>query len=548
MKRNTILAVLLLIALGQTEAQLLQANKKMTRQDTLRGSIGAGRSWWDVQHYHITVQPDYQQQTIQGRNIIEVAYTTAEAIMQIDLQMPMEIDSLFADTRAGVRQALSFTREGNVYWVDTKNLTGKKLDIFFHGKPRKAVNAPWDGGWIWKKDSQGNPWMSVACQGLGASVWYPCKDHQSDEPNRGAQLSVIVPGDLVAVGNGRNIEQTKLANGLVRWTWEVKSPINTYNIVPYIGKYAHFSEVYAGLKGNLDCDYWVLEANLEKAKTQFTQVKSMLQCFEHWFGPYPFYEDSYKLVESPHLGMEHQSAVAYGNQYKNGYLGTDLSGSGWGKKWDYILIHESGHEWFANSISTQDIADMWVHEGFTDYSETLYTECLFGKEAGADYVTGLRKGIQNDKPIIGPYGVNEEGSGDMYSKGANIIHTIRTMMNNDEQFRQMLVSMNKKFYHQTITSAMVEQYIIDYTKLPLQKFFHQYLRTTQIPMLRYRWTNNKWECKWENTVPDFRMKTKLLINDKPIWVDVTDEWKTVSKEKGNLALDRNVYALAKVWE
>jgi aminopeptidase N len=548
MKKHIIVACMLFLAQWHAQAQLLQANKKMTRQDTLRGSLGAGRTWWDVQHYHITVQPDYQQQTIQGRNIIEIAYTKPGAQMQLDLQLPMEIDSLFADTQAGNRQALSYTREGNVYWIDTKNLTGKKLDVYFHGKPRKAVNAPWDGGWIWKKDNQGNPWMSVACQGLGASVWYPCKDHQSDEPNRGAQLSIIVPSDLVAVGNGRNTEQTTLANGLVRWTWEVKSPINSYNIIPYIGKYAHFSEVYAGLKGNLDCDYWVLASNLEKAKSQFTQVKSMLQCFEHWFGPYPFYEDSYKLVESPHLGMEHQSAVAYGNQYKNGYLGTDLSGSGWGKKWDYILIHESGHEWFANNISTQDIADMWVHEGFTDYSETLYTECLFGKEAGSDYITGLRKGIQNDKPIIGPYGVNEEGSGDMYAKGANLIHTIRTMMNNDERFRQMLVDMNKKFYHQTVTSAMIEQYIIDYTKLPLQTFFDQYLRTTQIPVLRYRWNNNKWECKWENGVPGFQMKTKIWIDEKPFWFDVSHDWKTVSKQKGTFSLDRNVYALAKAWE
>ncbi|MBK8340130.1 MAG: hypothetical protein IPK99_09145 [Flavobacteriales bacterium] len=235
------------------------------------------------------------------------------------------------------------------------------------------------------------------------------------------------------------------------------NPINSYNLIPYIGKYAHFGEVYEGIQGKLDCDYWVLASNETKAREHFTQVPSMLQCFEEWFGPYPFYEDGYKLVESPHLGMEHQSAVAYGNQYLNGYLGTDLSGTGHGLKWDFIIIHESGHEWFGNSITTADIADMWVHEGFTNYSETIFTQCQQGEEAGNDYVVGCRKNIRNDIPIIGPYGVNQEGSGDMYPKSASMLHTIRHIVG-DSVFKGDAIGDEQGFYHSTVTSADVETF------------------------------------------------------------------------------------------
>ena len=296
-----------------------------------------------------------------------------------------------------------------------------------------------------KKMQQDRPWMSVACQGLGASVWYPCKDHQSDEPDNGASLSIIVPDTLVAVGNGRLKNKISNNNGTTTYTWEVKDPINNYNIIPYIGKYVNWSDTLQGEKGTLDLSYWVLDYNLEKAKKQFEQVKPMLRCFEYWFGPYPFYEDGYKLVESPHLGMEHQSAVAYGNGYQNGYRGMDLSGSGWGIKWDFIIVHESAHEWFANNITTKDIADMWVHESFANYSETLYTEWLFGKEAGNEYNYGIRRRIENDRPIIGPYGVNKEGSGDMYYKGGNMLQTIRHAINDDEKFRNILRGLNQNF-------------------------------------------------------------------------------------------------------
>ena len=397
--------------------------------------------------------------------------------------------------------------------------------------------------------------MTVACQGLGASVWYPCKDHQSDEPDNGATLRITVADSLVAVGNGRLQGKTANGDGTTTWAWSVTSPINNYNIIPYIGKYVTWHEDFTGEKGHLDCDYWVLDYNLEKSKKQFGRdVKDMLKCFEHWFGPYPFYEDSYKLVESSHLGMEHQSATAYGNRYMNGYLGMDLSGSGWGKKWDYIIIHESGHEWFANSITTNDIADMWVHEGFTDYSEPLFVECQFGKQAGDEYTQGLRRNIQNNEPVIGPYGVNKEGSGDMYAKGANLLHTIRQLIDDDEKFRNILRGLNKDFYHKTVDSKDVEKYISQKSGKDLSKIFDQYLRTIKIPELEYQLSEGKSagsfevKYKWNNTVPGFDMPVRLWVDNKAVWINPSSQFKSMTIQgttPKDLPVDKNFYITLK---
>jgi aminopeptidase N len=390
--------------------------------------------------------------------------------------------------------------------------------------------------------------MSVACQGLGASVWYPCKDHQSDEPDSGASLTMIVPDTLVAVGNGRLKEKKNNNDGTSTYTWQVVNPINNYNIIPYIGKYVNFNEAFNGENGKLDCSYWVLDYNLGKAKEQFKQAPLMLKCFEHWFGPYPFYEDGYKLVESPHLGMEHQSAVAYGNKYANGYLGRDLSGSGWGLKWDFIIVHESGHEWFANSITSKDLADMWLHEGFTNYSETLFTDCQFGNEAGDDYVIGTRKNINNTATIIGPYGVNREGSGDMYYKGGNLLHTIRQVINDDEKFRAILRGLNKTFYHQTVTTQQVESYISKEAGIDFSKVFDQYLRTTQIPVFEYKTENGQLWYRWNNCVKGFDLPVKVFEGTDH-WLKPTTEWQT-QKVQGDFnekdfRVDRNFYVSTK---
>lgn len=530
--------VLFFIAISAlpVQAQLGVSKKVFTRQDTLRGSNGEGRSWWDIMRYDIHVKLDIPGKLISGFVDIGLKVTGKPGkTMQIDLQEPMQIDKVEI---IGTQIPVPFTREGNVYWLHPKQSLvanpEKKIRIYFKGNPKVALRAPWDGGWIFSKDEKGRDWISVACQGLGASVWYPCKDYQGDEPDKGASLAITVPDTLVAVGNGRLAGKQNNNDGTTTWTWTVKNPINNYNLIPYIGKYVNFKDKMKGEKGELDLDYWVLDYNLEKAKKQFAVVKPMIGCFESWMGPYPFYEDSYKLVDAPHLGMEHQSAVAYGNKYGMGYLGKDLSGSGWGLKFDFIIIHESGHEWFANNITSKDIADMWIHESFTNYSETMFTECEFGKKAGSEYVMGTRKNIANDIPIIGVYGVNEEGSGDMYYKGGNMLHTIRQVIDNDALFKSILRGLNKDFYHKTVTTRDVEQYMTQKSKKDLSKIFDQYLRTTQIPELQYKIEGETVLYKWSNTVKGFNMPV-LLSNGR--WLTPSETFQKISLKEAGGALN-----------
>jgi aminopeptidase N len=549
---------------------LLFVNKfssaQYTHQDTLRGTIGPERAWWDVLHYDLSITPDYNKKSISGRTTIQykVLPNQKSDYLQIDLQQPLKIDTIFYDDKLYINYpAKPYYNEGNVWHIPLPKAqinSVHSLTIVYHGNPRIAVMPPWDGGWIFTKDEKGRPWMTVACQGLGASVWYPCKDHQSDEPDNGATLNITVVDSLVAVGNGR-LKEKRSGNGMTTWTWEVKNPINNYDIIPYIGRYVNFTDTLNGEKGDLTCSYWVLDYNLERAKKQFGRdVKPMLHCFEYWFGPYPFYEDGYKLVESSHLGMEHQSATAYGNHYVNGYYiggnsGTDLSGSGWGMKWDYIIIHESGHEWFGNNITSNDIADMWVHEGFTDYSEPLFVECMYGKNAADEYTQGLRRNVNNDKPVIGPYGVNKEGSGDMYAKGANMLHTIRQVIDDDTKFREILRGLNKDFYHKTADSKDIEKYVSEKSGKDLSKIFDQYLRTIKIPELEYRLAPGKpahgfyyVKYKWNNTVAGFAMPVRIFADNKPFWITPGKDFKTTLIQgamTGNLMVDKNFYITIK---
>ncbi len=537
-----------IISLGTANGQLTIKKNIFTRQDSLRGMNGTYRQNWNVLHYDITVKPDFETKTITGINRMHFLNIGTQ-LMQIDLQEPMILDS--AVNNNGHYQ---FRRDGNIYWLMLRdsNLSIRVkpyqdfLTLYFHGKPVEAKRPPWDGGWIWKKDNEGNPWMSVACQGLGASVWYPCKDIQSDEPDSGATLHIIVPDSLVGVGNGRITSTTKNNNGTTTYTWSVKNPINNYNIVPYIGKYSHFSEVFDGEKGKLDMDYWALTYDLEKAKNQFKDAPKMMKAFEHWFGPYPFYEDGYKLVEAPHLGMEHQGAIAYGNGFKMGYSGRDLSGTGWGFKWDFIIVHESGHEWFSNNITSKDLADMWLHEGFANYSETLFTGYYYGQEAGNAYVQGTRKLISNDIPIIGPYGVNKEGSTDMYYKAGNMLHIIRQIINDDEKFRSILRGLNKDFYHQTVTTQQVETYVEKKSGKKLSKIFEQYLRTIKVPVLEYKLDGKKLLYRWSNVVEGFDMPLRIALNGKTNqWIKPTKEWKKLKVGKSydinQFKVDDNFY-------
>lgn len=523
-------------------AQLNSKSKSYTYQDTLRGSLGKERTWWNVTHYAVFVEPNFEKKNISGKVDIQFKVIGNGDLMQIDLQSPMQLDKAMLGDRE-----LKYTRNGNVFFVQvSENLpigSDQQLSLDYSGNVQVAVRPPWDGGWIFSKDKLGRPWMSVACQGLGASVWFPCKDHQGDEPDNGATLKINAPDSLVAVGNGRLKSKKTAKFGYTTWEWEVKNPINNYNIIPYIGKYVSFSEAYPGEKGNLDCDYWVIDYNVDKAKKQFQQVPQMLKAFEHWFGPYPFYEDGFKLVESPHLGMEHQSAVAYGNGYQNGYRGRDLSGSGWGLKWDFIIIHESGHEWFGNNITTNEVADMWVHEGFTNYSETIFTNYHYGKEAGDAYVQGTRALIENTSPIIGKYGVNEEGSGDMYYKGGNLVHYVRQLFDDDEKFRSSLREMNKRFYHKITTSAEVEKFWSEQVGRDLAPLFDQYLRDVKVPTLEILKQGNKIKYRWSDCQANFNAPIRVFVDGNATWFYPTNSWKEYKTNKKLVELkpDLNFY-------
>ncbi|RKS14136.1 M1 family metallopeptidase [Flavobacterium sp. 120] len=520
---------------------LNKSEQKFTRQDTLRGSITKERAWWDVKYYHLNIKVNPADSTITGSNTIKYQVVQEYNSMQIDLQNPMEINKVIQDGKV-----LKYKREENAFFIEliapqTKGAL-KEITIFYGGKPKVAVNPPWDGGITWKKDSNGNPFIASSCQGLGASVWWPNKDHMYDEVDN-MLISVNVPKNLTDVSNGRLLSVKQLKDGTKTYNWYVSNPINNYGVNINIGDYVSFSEKYKGEKGDLDCSYYVLRDNLAKAKKQFQDVPKMLKAFEHWFGPYPFYEDSYKLVEAPYLGMEHQSSVTYGNGFQNGYRGKDLSGTGWGLKFDFIIIHESGHEWFANNITYKDIADMWIHESFTNYSESLFVEYYYGKEAGFEYVLGTRKGIKNDKPIIGNYDVNNEGSGDMYPKGGNMLHTLRQIVNDDEKWRGILRGLNSTFYHQTVTTKQIEDYLSQQVGIDLSTVFNQYLRDTRIPTLEYFFKDNQVGYRWTNCVPGFNMPVKVTLNGKEELLQPETEWKSIPviSKNSKLEIDKNFY-------
>lgn len=502
-----------------------------TRQDTLRGSITPERKWWDLLYYHLNVAVNPADSTIKGSNTILYKVVDSGTRMQIDLQNPMNIISARQNNRD-----LTFKREGNVYWIELAEKQEKgslySVVITYEGRPKVSTRPPWTGGITWNKDSNGMPFIATANQGDGASLWWPCKDHMYDEPDS-MLISITAPEKLMDVSNGRLRSVVKNKNKTKTWNWFVGSPINNYGVNINIADYAHFSEVFQGEAGPLDCDYYVLKENLEKAKEQFKQAPMMLKAFEHWFGKYPFYKDSYKLVEAPYLGMEHQSSVTYGNGFQNGYRGNDLSISGWGKKFDFIIIHESGHEWFANSITYRDVADMWVHESFTNYSECLYVEYYYGKEAGQDYVIGCRGNIRNDRPITGIYDVNFEGSGDMYYKGGNMLHTLRQIVNDDEKWRGILRGVNSEFYHQVVSGDQIEKYLSQKTGINLQRFFDQYLRDVRIPVFEYYVKGEELTFRWNNCVRGFDMPLKIYVSGKPLNISPKGMFSTVKIETAN---------------
>ncbi|WP_372651942.1 M1 family metallopeptidase [Draconibacterium sp.] len=537
MKQRLFIAVVLLVFGLNVAAQ----KTNFTRQDSLRGSITPERVWWDLTYYYLDVKVDPADSTISGSNLIQYKVLERNQLMQIDLQPPMKISRI---TQNGT--TLDYTRDGNAWFIRLEKEQNpnevNELLIEYSGKPKISRRPPWDGGISWRKDENGNDFIVNTNQGDGGSLWWPCKDHPYDEPDS-MLISVTFPDHLMDVSNGRlrGVEQN--ADGTKTAHWFVNNPINNYGVNINIGNYAHWHEVFKGEKGNLDCDYWVLKQNLEKAKEHFKQAPMMLEAFEHWFGPYPFYEDGYKLVEVPYPGMEHQSSVTYGNGYRNGFGNRDISYSGWGFKFDFIIIHESGHEWFANNITNWDEADMWIHESFTNYSENLFVEYHWGKKAGSEYIRGSRIGILNDRPIIGVYGVNYPGSGDMYPKGANMLHTLRQVVNDDEKWRGILRGLNEEFYHQTVKAEQIEGYLIKHTGLDLQGFFNQYLRDTRIPTFEYAMIDGGLQYRWTNCVDNFKLPLKVYINGEPHWLNPSRRWQYFnSNEKvKKVEVDKDFY-------
>ncbi|MDO6472428.1 M1 family metallopeptidase [Maribacter sp. 1_MG-2023] len=509
-----------------------------TEQDTLRGSITPEREWWDLNYYHLDIDVNPDDKFINGSNTIRYKVLKPHQVLQVDLQPPLQIEKV---TQDGVELEVTHNINAHFIQLTKPQQVGdfNEVVVTYSGHPKEAVRAPWDGGFSWKKDANGNDFVATSCQGLGASVWWPNKDHMYDEVDS-MLISVKAPKGLMNVSNGRLRSVDKETN---TYNWFVSNPINNYGVNVNIGDYVHFDEIYQGEKGALDMDYYVLKDNLEKAKEHFKDAPKMMQAFEYWFGPYPFYEDSFKLVEVPYLGMEHQSSVTYGNQYQKGYLGRDLSGTGWGLKFDFIIIHEAGHEWFANNITYKDAADMWIHEGFTCYSESLFLDYHYGTEAANAYVQGIRNNIKNDKPIIGIYNVNHEGSSDMYYKGSNILHTLRQVVNDDIKWRTILRGLNSEFYHKTVTTDEIEKVIGIEMNRDLKPFFDQYLRTTKIPVFEYKVKGKKLSYRFTNTVEKFTLPIKVYIDDTPVWLEPSNEWQS-EKMKGsfeNLHVDPNFY-------
>lgn len=515
-----------------------------THQDTLRGSISPQRAWWDLKHYHLDIEVDPMTKTIKGRNTIDFFVLIPAQTMQIDLQDPLKVDRVLYKGNE-----ISFRKEGYVYWIQLPSAlpygARESIVVEYSGTPIEAKMPPWDGGFTWSKDEQGNPFVATSCQGLGASAWWPCKDHMYDEPDS-MHISVTCSQPLSDVSNGRLLSVDNLPDGRRKYNWFVTNPINNYGVNVNVAKYVHWSDTLHGEKGVLDMDYYVLQEDLEKSKIHFEDASRTIRAFEYWFGPYPFYEDGYKLVQVPYLGMEHQSSVTYGNHFLKGYLGRDLSNTGWGLKWDFIIVHETAHEWWANSVTYKDIADMWIHESFANYAESLFIDYYYGEDAAGEYVIGIREQISNDKPIIGPYGVNREGSGDMYYKGGNMLHTIRMWLNDDAKWREVLRGLQKTFYHQTVESKQIEDYMIKHTGLPLQGLFDQYLRDIKIPKLEYKLKGKNISYRYTNIVKDFKLPIRIKLNNGEWkWIDPSSEWQKLpcnSKIK-DFTVDSQFYVL-----
>jgi aminopeptidase N len=455
------------------------AQQKFSRYEYLHGKLTPLRTCFDVKHYDITLRVDPARRQISGSNTITFLAVKDFTRLQLDLFASMHIDSIvFFGKR------LQYTRDSNAVFVDMgikarKNATGK-LKVYFSGTPVMAKKAPWDGGFVWEKDSERNDWIGLACEGIGASCWLPCKDHWSDEADS-MDMHLVVPSHLTGVSNGRLMGETDLGNGYKQFDWKVSNTINNYNISVNAGVYSHIHDTYTAkfsdMPAPLQMDYYVLTYNRKKAEAHFKQSHRMLEAFEKYFGPYPFWEDGYKLVETPYWGMEHQSCIAYGNDYSN-------------TRWDFdfIIVHESGHEWFGNSLTAVDPAEMWIHESFTTYSEALYVEYFMSYEASVKYLKDQKRNIENKEPVIGPYDVYYHGrsDNDIYYKGSWMLHTLRSVIDNDTLWFGMLRDFSLTYKKKPVTTKQIVAFFSRRSHMNLQPFFDQYLNNASLPVLEYK--------------------------------------------------------------
>lgn len=524
-----------------------------THADTLRGMLRPERICFDVTFYDLDVKVDPENRSLSGRNTIHFKVIEETKRLQLDLFSNMTIERI-VDHKGN---NLKYTRDGDAVFVRLAHKlnpgANASLTVTYAGVPVAARNPPWDGGFVWKQSIEGEHCIGVACQGFGASSWWPCKDHQTDEPDS-MRIAVTVPNGLINVSNGRLRTRSTPAPGWERFEWFVTNPINTYNVTLNIANYSHFSDTFINIDGHqLSLDYYVMPGNEAKASAQFQQVPPMLRCFEQHFGAYPFLEDGYKLVETAYLGMEHQSAIAYGNRYQNGYLGSAMSEEG---RWfDYIIIHETAHEWFGNSLTSADVADMWIHESFGTYMEAVYVECLYGRKAGSNYLVAQKGKVKNDRPIVGIYNVQHEGSGDMYYKGALMLHTLRQIVNNDTLWWNALRDLAVEFEKQIVDYDKVSHFLSSRLRTELSDFFHVYLRTTEIPLLELRLLRDDRartyaiHYRWKINYSKFFMPVKIWVNHEPLWLQASDEWKILQLDHSkspDITLDPNWLATMQI--
>jgi len=515
MSKNALLVLIIIVVSIHVKAQFPQSST-FTKADTLRGSLSPLRSCYDINYYHLDLKFEIENRYISGSNTFRFTATANIDTLQFDLYQNLKINKIMYHGLS-----IEYTRKYNAVFISFPKGISKGLKeeftVFYEGSPPQAKKAPMESGIVYATDSLGYPLVATACESKGASIWWPNKDHLSDEVDS-MLISITVPSNLKEVSNGRLRKVTKLNGSFTRYEWFVDSPINNYNVAVNIGNYSHIQDKYAGEAGPLTLDYWVLPYNGTKATNSFSKnVKAMLHSYEYWFGKYPFYQDGYKLVETPYPAMEHQSAISYGGYMKGGPK-NELQDPLSSKMWDFVIIHESAHEWFGNSITAKDLADLWIHEAFASYAESLFIESQSGKKAGRQYLLKIRSGIANKEPIVAAYNVNQMGSGDMYSKGAALLHMIRTIINDDRKWRYILRGLNKQFYHQTVTYNDVVDYISAQAGLTFKPVFNQYLLHKELPVLEFRTVRGMLQSRWSAAEPGFNL---------PVNIDFKGETKTI---------------------